>query len=367
MDGSLLVESAPEARERPQKLAVIDADIHVSMPEDGTMERFLPPAWREHHRTIGLRGHLGSAYPRIVPNAARHDAWPPTGGPPGSDLDFLRRQLLDEWEIDYGIMTPLTGAGGQVNLEYSAALCRAVNDWQLADWIEPEPRMRGSIVVPYEDGELAAAEVDRMGGHPGFLQLLVLVRTREPLGHRKYWKMYEAAARHDLPVAIHFGGAGGGPITGAGWPSHYVEDHGGMPQAFQPQVASFVYEGVFERFPTLKVVLIEGGFAWLAPLMWRLDHCWKRMGGELARLRRPPSEYVREHFWLTTQPMEEPPDPAYFEQMLEWMDMGGRLMFATDYPHWDFDSPAQALPPRLDRELRRAILSGNARRLYGLD
>src|SRR5690606_17704214 len=114
---------------------------------------------------------------------------PPTGEPPGSNLDFMRQQLLDRWQIAYGILNPLYGAGGQLNLDYGAALAQALNDWQFAEWVEPEPRLKASIIVPYEDGELSAAEIHRAAAMPGFVQVLVVVRTAEPLGRRKYWKM----------------------------------------------------------------------------------------------------------------------------------------------------------------------------------
>lgn len=359
-------EKPVTAKRQREKLAVIDCDIHAAMPNDATLFKYLPTRWQRHHETFGMRGYIGGGYPRAVPNAARLDSYPPNGLPPGGDLPFLREQLLDEWDLEYGILTPLYGAGGMINLEYGAALASAINDWQLAEWVEPEPRLRASVLVAYEDGELAAQEIDRVGDNPAFVQVLMVVRTREPLGHRKYWKMYEAACRHDLPIAIHFGGAGGGPITGTGWPSHYIEDHGGMPQAFQPQVISMVTEGIFELFPRLKVVLIEGGFAWLPPLMWRMDATWKRLKEEAPHVKRLPSEYVRDHFWITTQPMEEPPQPRYFEELLEQMAMNDKLMFATDYPHWDFDAPDRALPATLPLSLRRAIMADNARKLYKL-
>jgi len=139
-----------------------------------------------------------------------------------------------------------------------------------------------------------------------------------------------------------------------------------MSTAFQSQVTSLVVEGVFERFPTLRFVLIEGGFAWLAPLMWRLDDAYARLREEVPHLRRKPSEYLREHLWLTTQPMEEPDRPEQLAALLGDLDMDGRLMFATDYPHWDFDAPDQAIPPSLGSERLRAIRAGNANRLYGL-
>jgi predicted TIM-barrel fold metal-dependent hydrolase len=178
--------------------------------------------------------------------------------------------------------------------------------------------------------------------------------------------MYEAAVRHGLPIGIHFGGTGGGPLTGAGWPSHYIEDHGGMPQAFQAQIISLVYEGVFSAFPDLKIVLIEGGFAWLPPLLWRMDRLWQRMGEEIPAVQELPSTIVRRHFWLTTQPMEEPPQRRYFRQLLDQLAMDDRLMFATDYPHWDFDAPDRAIPVELDPARKHKIMLENARLLYGL-
>ncbi len=359
---TLLETSAPRSR----RAAVIDCDIHNAMPNNETLYRYLSPRWRRYHEMMGVRGHIGSAYPRAMPNAARHDAWPPSGLPPGGDLDFMRSQLLDAWNLEIGVLNCLFGVGGATNVEFGAALAAAVNDWQIAEWLEPEPRLRAALAVPYEDATASAAEIDRVGAHPGYVQVLFLARTREPMGHRKYWPIYEAAVRHNLPIGIHFGGAGGGPITGAGWPSHYIEDHGGMPQAFQPQVISLVTSGVFEHFPTLQIVLIEGGFAWLPPLMWRLDQSWRRLKEETPYLQRAPSEIIREHFWLTTQPIEEPPQPLFFTQLLSHLDMNDRLMFATDYPHWDFDAPDRALPSTLPPALTAQILAGNARQLYGL-
>jgi predicted TIM-barrel fold metal-dependent hydrolase len=361
-----IVATAPaQDVQKQSKVAVIDCDIHNAPASNEVLSKYLPARWRRHLETYGARpAHSGGYYPRLHPSAARSDSWPPTGGRPGSDLKFMQEQLLDTWGIEYGVLNPLYGAGGQPNLEYSAALSRALNEWQQAEWLDPEPRLRASIVVPYEDGQMAAAEVDRCAADPRFIQLILIARTQEPLGRRKYWPMYEAAVRHNLPVGIHFGGNAGWPITGAGWPSFYLEDHVGMPQSFQPQIISLIYEGVFEHFPDLKIVLIEGGFAWLPSLMWRMDRSWQRLGDEIPHLQRPPSSFIRENFWITTQPIEEPSQPAYFNQLLEQLDMNDKLLFATDYPHWDFDAPDRALPNTLSPELKRDILAENARAFY---
>jgi predicted TIM-barrel fold metal-dependent hydrolase len=361
-----------QARPRPvpqrKKLSVIDCDIHPALKSPKALHPYLSERWRRHRDTIGERGFAGAYYPRANPNAARTDAWPPNGLPAGSDLDFMRLQLLDAWDMDFGVLQPLLGAGTQLNHEYAAALSSAINEWQIDEWLTPEPRLRSGLVVPYEASDLTVAEIDRRGDEPGFVQVMLGIRTSEPLGRRKYWPMYAAAVEHGLPIGVHFGSQGGNPITGAGWPSMYLEDHAGMSSAFQAQVISLICEGVFEQFPRLKVVLIEGGFAWVPPLAWRLDSAWRKLHDEVPHLKRLPSEYFAEHFWLTTQPMEEPHQAAAFLELLgqaPWLE--DRLMFSTDYPHWDFDAPDQALPKvALPAGFAEKLMSENARGLYRL-
>jgi predicted TIM-barrel fold metal-dependent hydrolase len=89
------------------------------------------------------------------------------------------------------------------------------------------------------------------------------------------------------------------------------------------------------------------------------------MRSEVPHLKRPPSEYAREHIFLTTQPMEEPERPDDLRDVLEWIGWD-RILFATDYPHWDFDDPALAFKCRLSDAERRRIFSENAFRLYRL-
>lgn len=345
---------------------MIDADVHVYLASEDALDPYLPAAWREHRRTYGARLPSAQEYPRFHPHAARTDAYPPSGLRPGADLGFLRSQLLDEWQVEHAILNPLLGAGPELNHGYGAALARAINDWQLAEWVEPEPRLRASVVVPWDDAENAVREINRVGDDPAFVQVLVLARTLEPLGRPRYWPVYDAAARHGLPVAMHFTGYGAGPLTGAGYPSFYLEERINAPAGFQEQLTSLVCEGVFERLPGLRFVLVEGGFAWLLALMWRLDRAWGRLRSEVPHLRRPPSEVIREHVYLTTQPIEEPPRPSQLVELLGALDMDERLLFATDYPHWDFDAPDRTLPRQLPSALRQMIMRDNARRLYRL-
>ena len=142
---SLHPENLINPDHKREKLAVIDCDIHnvdgYQSPATEVWVDYMPSAWKDYHLSIAGRRRSGSNCPRAVPFAARNDAFPPEG-PPGSHLGFMQEQLLDTWEMEYGILNPLSPAGGQQNLEYGAAIAQAVNEWQIAEWLEKDDRLR---------------------------------------------------------------------------------------------------------------------------------------------------------------------------------------------------------------------------------
>ena len=195
------------------KLRIIDSDIHPSLASERDLDPFLSAHWRKHIAEYGKLSHRPFAgrgtYPRFSPNTAWRDAWPANGNAPGSDLDFMRAQLLDRYDIEVGILEPLLDCNLVRNPGLAAALCSAINDWQVAAFTSQESRLRASILIPFEDPAAAAAEIDRRAGDRNFAQIQLTSRSVAPIGQRRYWPIFEAAVRHGLPIGMHIGGESG--------------------------------------------------------------------------------------------------------------------------------------------------------------
>jgi hypothetical protein len=110
----------------------------------------------------------------------------------------------------------------------------------------------------------------------------------------------------------------------------------------------------------------------LAELLPYMEQSWRRRfdGRDVVAApgssprRRPPSEYVFDHVRFTTEPFDEPADVRHLHAVLEMVEARRTLLFSTDYPHWDNDTPALVLG-RLPVEIRDRVASENARELFG--
>ena len=347
-------------------LSVIDCDIHPTIPSVEVLFPYLDEHWREYIRVSAFKGPATTSYPRNMPTSTQPALRSPSGPRPGADPGLLQRQTLDAWNAAYGILNCDYAVQTIHNPDCGAAMARAVNDWLATEWLSQDPRLRASLVVSTQHPDLAVREIERLGEHRGFVQVYLPVLSTMPYGNRYYWPIYEAAQRHDLAIGIHFGGAAGHPFTPVGWPTFYSEEYVAMAQAFQTQVVSLVCEGVFDQFPKLRVVLIESGFTWLPSLMWRLDKDWKALRREIPWVRRLPSEYIRDHIRLTLQPQDAPADPRWLIETIDMLGADDLLMFSTDYPHWHFDTPDQAIPRELPEAIKQKVLVENASSFYGL-
>jgi predicted TIM-barrel fold metal-dependent hydrolase len=254
--------------------------------------------------------------------------------------------------------------------DFATAIASAYNEWLADTWLgkhNADGIFKGSITIAHQDPQAAAREIERWAGHPHFVQVMTDSGARAPFGQRQYYPIYEACDKHGLPFAIHPGtdGMGINVQPSPGYPTHYIEWHTCLSLAFQAHLVSYLTEGVFERFPGFRIVLVEGGVSWLPALMWRLDQEYKGLRYEVPWLTKKPSEYLRDHVRIASQPLERPDNDQHLLQMLEMLDAEHILMFSSDYPHWDFDSPKLAFP-KLPDALRSRIFYENAKEFYKL-
>jgi predicted TIM-barrel fold metal-dependent hydrolase len=331
----------------------IDCDVHPTVPDIRALAPYLDEHWRDSVEQRGIPSLESISYPPNAPLTARPDWRGPKGLAATSPAD-----LAPVWRFgaSAAILNCLYGVQLVFNEDMAAAFARALNDWLAREWLDRDPRLAASIVVPLQNIEFAVDEIERCAPNRRFVQILVLAMGEVPLGRRSLWPIYAAAERHDLPIGVHAGSAYRHPVTSLGWPSYYAEDYAAQAQGFQSQVASLITEGVFAKYPKLKVVLIESGVTWLPGFLWRFSKFWRGLRTEVPWVDRSPAEIVRDHIRLTIQPLDAPDDAV--ERAIDHLRSDDMLLYASDFPHWQFDGD-DAMPPGIPAGLRRKVLVDN--------
>jgi predicted TIM-barrel fold metal-dependent hydrolase len=359
-----------EHQKRTDRQPIADCDVHEGMRSITELKPYLPEEWHMYFNRDSL-GRLPAKHPYMHPQGGtRLDLIHSDMTSDDMFPDRVREQLLDAFGIEAAMLvgTYVHQFTAMPQGRFASALASAYNDWLIDRWLSVDTRFKGSVAVAAQEPRLAAEEIDRVGGHPSMVQVnLPMPSPQLPWGDERYHPIWEAATRNQLRVAMHVSPPAGlfGASSVNGWATSYLELRCQYVLQFQSGLMSLVCNGVFERFPDISVVLLEGGFSWVPGLMWKLDQSWAALRREVPWLKRPPSEYIREQVRFGTQPMEEPPTTKQLVQMIEMLGSDEMLMFATDYPHWDFDEPAHAIPHALPADLRRKIFWENARKFYG--
>ena len=353
---------------------IIDLDIHPAL-RDGTnsLLPYVSAAWRDRLalHNMSFTKLTGPRY--INPNPTnRLDATPPGGGPPASDPEFVVSHHLDPAGIGCALL--LCFQAGALNAwadgREAAEWATAYNRYFAENWLGVDSRFRLGMVVAPHDPERAAAEVRRMGPNPGvagvWLPLLNML-----LGNRYYYPIYAAAAELGLPILVHGGGAdgsfqGAAPLAVAS-PSTFAERYASLAAGgiYSSNLCSLIFEGVFETFPTLKVVFIEtSGWTWVGPAMWKMDRSWMGLRRQVPWLKEPPSHYVLEHCRFTSEPVDEPEPRMWLLQAAQMMHAERTLCYSSDYPHWDADAPDFVFKD-FPESLRQRIFVENALETFG--
>lgn len=363
-------------------MRLVDCDVHPHFQHGlADLAPFLEPSWRKRMRLDRKQEEWASAVPAsayVLPKneiylptmgAMRRDASESAGKVPASDPKFVGQHLLDKHGIDRAVLIGgnVLGLSALPDPLLATALARAYNDWLSETWLHADERFRGCVLVPVQDPVAAAAEIRRVAERPAMVGVMLPV-GESLIGESRFHPIYDAAQETGLPVLIHLAGtesifARGAQFPG-GPPTYYIEWHVGVASVYQANITSLLVHGVFQRFPRLRVAVVEGGVAWLLELMWRFDKDWMALRDEIPWLNRRPSECLREFVKLTVQPMPEPPRKEDFVRFVEMTGSQEMLMFSSDYPHWDFDNPMSALTG-LPAALRERIQVLNAVDLFG--
>jgi predicted TIM-barrel fold metal-dependent hydrolase len=347
----------------------VDSDVHP-VPKRGQLLPHIPEPWRSRYFTTHQYGEqiYYDAPDYAHAFAMRVDAFPDDGEFACSDPDLAFKQLIMEAGSDIAILEPAAYPCRVPEADH--AMSQALNSWQDACWLDPHnnwhQRWRGSICVSIEMPELAAAEIEKWAGHPYMAQVLIKAERRPAWGDPMYDPIWAAATKHDITVSCHLSRSHAEelPLPPVGFPSYNHDMMVTYSLLAHNQIMSLIFDGVFDRFPTLRIVLVEHAFTWILPLMWRLDAIYEARKNWLD-IKRKPSEYIKDHIKFTTQPLDYPEDKTELTRAFEWMECEKILLFSSDYPHWTFDDP-RWLVKHLPEHAREAIMFRNGIETYHL-
>lgn len=250
-----------------------------------------------------------------------------------SDLGQRRIQDMDDSGIDKQIIA-LTAPGVQIlKRDAAVAMATLAND-KLGDAVRSHPdRFVGLTAVTPQDPAAAAREIERGANKLGFKGVIINSHTQdEYLDDKKFWPIFEAAEALDAPVYIHPTTPSRGlmkPLLEAGLEGAIY----GFAVETGMHVLRLIVHGVFDRFPKLTVVIGHCGEAlpfWLS----RIDFMHNRasLAGRYpswSKLRKKPSDYLRENIYVTTSGMAWQPAILFCQQVLG-VD---RVLYAMDYPY----------------------------------
>lgn len=276
-------------------------------------------------------------------------------------------KAMQQLGIDYIVLIPsyMLSLASVQNREHAVAVCEGFAHYMLERVVDPAKGIYTSIVAPTQDPRRAAELIREHGTNPGVCAVTIPCGARPPLGHAMYNPIYEAAQDLGLPIIIHADFVG--PDLSRFQPMpRWVQAHA-LDMVFGIAVAltSIVLDGVPERYPNLKFVFEEAGVMWAPAFLGRLDTEFLRRREDAPLLKRLPSQYLGEQIFLGSQPIETPRTMRQLKATFEMIDAKNTLMFATDWPHWDYDEPsAIADLPFLDEEARRNIMGETALRVF---
>jgi predicted TIM-barrel fold metal-dependent hydrolase len=371
------------------KLLVIDADGHCYEP-DSDLAKYMPGEMA-HLAPNRVTDSSGYSHLMVEGRLAARRRW--GGGPdrgavfaehiersrPGMTDARKRLPDMDEEGIDVAVIFGTSIAlmvNGMADKPLAAAICHAVNRWLVEEYLAVDPkRLKGVGLIPVQDPHAAVKELEFLARQKSIVTAMLPTNVYGiNLGHRMFDPVYAKAEELGIPLSVHpqtehDGQYGVWGVMGAG--SERMEKYAyvhmtSFPFELMIALMHMIGEGVFDRYPKLKVGFMEGACGWVPFWAERLDEHYEKLRPQWPLLRRKPSEIIRSpQVCFTCEPEE-----AILPYVLDTIGIT-QVMYASDYRHWDSEFPnsvreVEHIKGMTDDKLRH-VLGANALRFFGLE
>jgi uncharacterized protein len=373
----LLAHAKKQAQQRKfDDILIVDIDSHHY--ENECMDDILPFIENDVIRQLAVAGRA-KGRGSLVPNVAvgfqdmggritRYPLRSSEKTEKGKMRDVqLGHRWMDAMSVDYACLYPtlMLAIGLHPESEMEVELCWAYNRWLTEKALpESDGRFYSMLSLPLSEPDAAMRQIETFAGRKGVTGFMITSVRGQPVHHNRHMKVFRALEERGLPLAFHSAINPMEPVFKT--LNRFASVHGlGFPFYNILHMTNWITNGLGERFPKLPVVWIEGGLAWIPFLMQRLDHEFMLRPSEYPLLKKKPSDYMRDMYYAS-QPMETV-DKLALECTFRMINAETQLLYASDYPHWDFDLPSSIWDlPFLSEKAKHNILGGNAARLYKL-
>ena len=372
----ILAHAAKDAK-KLEKYFVVDIDSHVTETAfwsevtdriDNDYFRHAAKSFKERGGAPGLLNiQPGMIYQDLfgrIPHDFRDETTPQ--GEAHRQVILVRR-AMDSMGIDITVVfpTPMLLLGMHPQPEVEVVLGKAFNRWLIEEVLPQEKRIKGMMYLPFNDPDACVEVVEEFADKPGVIGFTVVSTRYRPVHHNSYMRLYAALQDCGKPIAFHSGFHWGDESMKQ--VNRFLSMHALSFCYFNMiHMTNWIINGIPERFPKLKVIWVESGLAWVPFIMQRIDSEYMMRTSEAPLLKRRPSEYIRD-MYFTSQPLETS-NMALTQATMAAMKAETQLLFASDWPHWDFDLPNSITDlPFLDEDAKRNILGLNSARLFNLE
>jgi hypothetical protein len=367
-----MTETVPapgRVRETLADVHVVDADVHVH-ESPAELAEYAEAPWDVALREISKVEERYLDLPGMTPRAEYRIPFP--GGSNRRQIVETASEMrtnLDELHVNKAVLFPdhLLMLAMVRDPDFAVALARSYNQWLYERWLLEDSSLKGAIVVAPQDPQAGADDIRRHAAHREFVCVYLPASGVRPLyGHRQYDVVYAAAQEAGFPIALHSVEAVFPvfPFELNEFRTTFGTHAVAHPFSMIANMVSMLETGVPERYPGLRFAFLEAGCGWVPFVLHRLDKEYIERRREVPLLQERPSHYIKQFFY-GTQPIEEPERLGDIVKLYDLFDGENQAMFASDWPHHDFDHPEYFYGLPFGDEARRKIMGENAIRFFG--